>query len=139
MPTSLQGRAGENASLSVHLPAPSTGILINRQAPNRLTLKTPWGSVQATPSGQEFPPAQTQFADYYGQLDPVRFQVAIPVGTSAGVYNGHLALQLFICNKRALICTQKNLTYPVSIRVGNAQKPGVLNVNASALQRSLRF
>lgn len=138
-PTSVHGRAGQSVSLSVHLPAPSTGILVNREAPNRLTLHTPWGNVQARPSGQGFPSLQTEFADYYGRLDAVRFQVAVPGGTRPGVYNSHLALQLFICNKRALICTQKNLTYPVSIRVGNVQKAATLKVNVSEFQRGFRF
>lgn len=130
-------QAGQVVTLTVRLPDASTGILLNLDAPNTLSLQTPWAKTQAQPSGTPFR-GQPEFEGYFSKVNPTALKVRIPAGTKPGAYNSELRLQLFTCDKKELICKQKDLTYRVTIRVGQKQIDGVLNVPAAEFRRSLK-
>ena len=138
-PVTLHGQVGRTVTLTVRLPAASTGVLLNREAPNSMTLKTPWGELKQQPSGHPFPKSNAEFSDYFQNIKPVSLSIKVPTGTKPGLYKTQLALQLFTCDKKELICKQKDLNYPVTIQVGKTQKNASLDVPASMFRQSFKI
>ena len=138
-PVTLHGQAGQVLTLTVRLPAPGTGLLLNREAPNSVTLKTPWGQVKRPPTGPAFPGNAAEFSGYFQSVRPVTLSLRVPPGTKPGPYPGQLALQLFTCDKQELICKQRDLTYSVTIQVGQVQKGASLNVPATMFRQRLNL
>ncbi|WP_135228302.1 hypothetical protein [Deinococcus fonticola] len=137
-PVTLSAQAGQTVTLTVRLPAPDSGVLLNRGAPNSLILKTPWGQWKKSPSGRPFVNGGAEFSGYFGQVHPVILSFKVPARTPPGPHNAQLALQLFTCNRQEKLCQQKDLTYPLTIQVGDRQQGGRLDVPASALQRPFK-
>lgn len=138
-PVTLYGQAGQTVTLTVRLPAPGTGILLNQAAPNSVTLSTPWGQWKKQPTGQPYPASNAEFSDYFQQVHPVTLKFRVPGSTRPGQVNAQLALHLFTCDKKELICKQKKLSYPLIIQVGKVQKNATLDVPAAAFRRKFRL
>lgn len=138
-PVTLHGQAGQLLTLTVRLPALSTGVLLNRGAPNSVTLKTPWGQTKKQPAGQPFPKDDKEFSDYFQQLQPITLKLKVPAGTPSGPHNAQLALHLFTCDKKERLCKQKDLTYPVTIHVGKMQRNATLNVPAALFRQTFKL
>lgn len=107
-------------------------ILLSRDAPNRLTLSTPWGKVQAklTGTAQRNP----EFAAYYAQVRPVTLAAKVPATAKAGVYTGQFEAELFVCDKVDKMCLPRTVRGNVRLNVGNAAKAAVLTLKDAQLR-----
>lgn len=109
----ITAHAGAPAALTVTFPLKE--VLLNRAAPNRLTLHTPWGSVAGVPTG----PAHTlpPFKSYFGSLRPLLLRVPVPPNVRPGLYAARLSGPLFVCNTKVAICVRRDLNLAVNVRV----------------------
>lgn len=138
-PVNVSGQAGQLVTLTVRLPQVNSGLLVNRDAPNLITLDSPWQRTQATPGGESFPAIQPELAGYFGKVNPTHLNMQIPASAAPGRYTGRLILQLFTCDKKNRICQQRHLTYPVNFNIGPTQTPGgTLDVKPSEFRRATR-
>ncbi|GGR70905.1 hypothetical protein GCM10008959_35810 [Deinococcus seoulensis] len=101
-------------------------FLLNREAPNRLTLTTPWSTHEGVLSGAPHPdPARRA---YYARPAPLRWPLLAPAGTRPGPYPARVAGQLFTCAVSGGTCSVRAVTLPVTLRVqpdGRVQPLGV--------------
>ena len=112
-PFSLAAPQGQSASLRVQLATQE--MLVNREAPNRLTLTTPWGKTQVQPSGTRH--SNPAFASYFAQVKPMTFKVNVPASVKPGNYPAQLGGELFVCDIREKVCTLRPVQVPVRIEV----------------------
>lgn len=116
-----QVTASAGAPVTLTVTFPLKDVLLNRAAPNRLTLSTPWGSVAGIPSGPVH--AQPEFKSYFGSLRPLLLRVPVPANVRPGLYAARLSGPLFVCNTRAAICVRRDLNLAVNVRVLSAGQP----------------
>lgn len=128
--TVLPARAGQTATLRVDLALRDT--LVNREAPNLLTLDTPWGQVQAQPSGTAH--RDPAYAGYSGQVRPTVLKVKVPAQVTAGRYSGQLTADLFVCDTGDKLCSRRTLKLPVQVQVGNVARPVTLTLGDEQLR-----
>ena len=134
--TVLLARAGQTASMRVDLG--TRELLLSREAPNLLTLRTPWGQVQTRPNGT--PHRTPAYAGYFGQVRPALLKVRVPAAIRAGRYAAQLTADLFVCDTGDKLCTRRTLKLPVQVQVGNVARPGTLTLKDEHLRPSrLRF
>ena len=132
----LPARAGQTATLRVDLS--TRELLLNREAPNLLTLRTPWGQAQTRPNGT--PHRDPAYAGYFGQVRPALLKVRVPAATRAGRYAAQLTADLFVCDTGDKLCTRRTLKLPVQVQVGSAARPGTLTLKDEHLRPGrLRF
>ncbi|WP_291431776.1 hypothetical protein [Deinococcus sp.] len=115
-------------------------FLLNRDAPNVLTLHTPWGAQRGTLSGTPHPDPERRA--YYARLTPLRWPLAAPAGTRAGRYPARVEGQLFSCAVRAGTCSARSVSVPVTLSVrpdGRVQSLGVRVDDPALRQGSLRL
>ncbi|MFC6749134.1 hypothetical protein M8445_07500 [Deinococcus aquaticus] len=101
-------------------------FLLNREAPNVLTLHTPWGAQRGTLSGAPHPDPERRA--YYARLTPLRWPLSAPAGTRAGRYPARVEGQLFSCAVRGGTCSARTVSVPVTLSVrpdGRVQSVGV--------------
>ncbi|MDO4246733.1 MAG: hypothetical protein Q4C89_11980 [Deinococcus sp.] len=113
-PVSLAAQQGQSATLRVQLATRDT--LVSHEAPNRLTLTTPWSKTQVQPSGTRH--SNPAFASYFAQVKPMTFKVSVPASVKPGNYPAQLGGELFVCDMRDKVCTLRPVQVPVHIRVG---------------------
>jgi hypothetical protein len=111
--TQINAHAGSPAILTVTFPVRE--MLLNRTAPNRLTLHTPWGDAAGIPSGPAH--VQPEFKSYFGSLRPLLLQVPVPPNVRPGLYTARLSGPLFVCDTRARVCLRRDLNLAVDVRV----------------------
>ncbi|WP_064015238.1 hypothetical protein [Deinococcus puniceus] len=109
----VTAHAGAAVSLTVTFPLKE--VLLNRAAPNRLTLYTPWGGAAGAPSGAVH--TQPEFKSYFGSLRPLLLRVPVPPNVRPGLYAARLSGPLFVCNTKAAICVRRDLNLAVNVRV----------------------
>ncbi|MFC6801581.1 hypothetical protein ACFQDE_07460 [Deinococcus caeni] len=107
----LSGAAAASGSLTVSFPL--RGHLISSDAPNRVTLNTPWQEVRAAPQGRPHPLRR----GYHAQLAPLRLPLRVPAGTPAGRYAAQVRALLFSCAEGAGTCSARTVTLPVTLDV----------------------
>ena len=113
-------------------------FLLNREAPNVLTLHTPWGAQRGTLSGTPHPERRA----YYARLTPLRWPLSAPAGTRAGRYPARVEGQLFSCAVRGGTCSARTVSVPVTLSVrpdGRVQSVGVRLDDPVLRQGSLRL
>jgi hypothetical protein len=111
--TQITAHAGQTAKLTVTFPL--TTLLLNRAAPNRLTLHTPWGGAAGVPTGPVH--AQSEFKSYFGSLRPLLLRVPVPPNVRPGLYAARLSGPLFVCNTKAAVCMRRDVNLAVNVRV----------------------
>lgn len=109
----LAARPGQTTALQVQLA--TRDLLVNREAPNRLTLTTPWGKAQVQPGGT--PHRNPAFASYFAQVRAMTFKVKVPASAKSGTYRAQLSGELFVCDIRDKVCTLRPIQVPVRIQV----------------------
>lgn len=107
----LSGAAAASGSLTVSFPL--RGHLISSDAPNRVTLTTPWQEVSAAPQGRPHPLRR----GYHAHLTPLRLPLSVPAGTPAGRYAAQVRALLFSCATGSRICAARTVTLPVTLDV----------------------
>ncbi|MBX8467259.1 hypothetical protein [Deinococcus sp. RIT780] len=107
----LSGAAAASGSLTVSFPL--RGYLISSDAPNRVTLTTPWQEVSAAPQGRPHPLRR----GYHAQLAPLRLPLRVPAGTPAGRYAAQVRALLFSCAAGARVCAARTVTLPITLDV----------------------
>lgn len=115
-------------------------FLLNREAPNVLTLHTPWGAQRGTLSGAPHPDPERRA--YYARLTPLRWPLSAPAGTRAGRYPARVEGQLFSCAVRGGTCSARTVSVPVTLSVrpdGRVQSVGVRLDDPVLRQGSLRL
>lgn len=133
-PMTLSAAPGQSLRLSVVFPAAGSGLLLNREAPNRLTLSTPWGKATAQPSGTRHPSAE--FAGYFASVRPSDLRLPLPATVRPGNYMAFVSAELFLCDTHDKICTRREFRWPLTVRVGATSQPGLLRLRASDLAGS---
>lgn len=104
---------GVAAAGSVAVSFPLRGHLISSDAPNRVTLTTPWQEVSAAPQGRLHPLRR----GYHAHLTPLRLPLRVPAGTPAGRYAAQVRALLFSCAEGAGTCSARTVTLPVTLDV----------------------
>lgn len=104
---------GVAAAGSVTVSFPLRGYLISSDAPNRVTLTTPWQEVSAAPQGRPHPLRR----GYHAHLTPLRLPLRVPAGTPAGRYAAQVRALLFSCAEGAGTCSARTVTLPVTLDV----------------------
>ena len=135
MPPVPSVQPGGTVSLSVRYQATE---LLNRRAPNTLTLVTPWQQTTVTLTGPAHPGAQ--WADYFASVRPAQFELRVPLSAKKGLYHLNVAAQLFICNEHEQVCQLKKLSLPLTLWVaapGPKQAAQTLSIRSQDLGRSL--
>ncbi|MDB5046911.1 MAG: hypothetical protein JWQ08_2961 [Deinococcus sp.] len=115
----ITAHAGAPAALTVTFPL--TAALLNRAAPNHLTLHTPWGGSAGVPTGPVH--AQPEFKSYFGSVRPLSLRVPVPPNVRPGLYAARLSGPLFVCNTKAKVCLRRDLNLAVAVRVLPAGHP----------------
>ena len=128
--TVLPARAGQTAALRVDFGARE--LLLSREAPNLLTLRTPWGQVTARPAGTAH--RDPAYAGYFGQVRPSVLKVKVPAQVTAGRYAAQLSADLFVCDVGDKLCTRRTLKFPVQLQVGNVARPVTLTLQDEHLR-----
>ncbi|MGX9685987.1 hypothetical protein ACTQ9L_02390 [Deinococcus wulumuqiensis] len=129
-PVTLGAQAGQTATLRVDLALRDT--LLSREAPNLLTLQTPWGQLQTRPSGTAH--RDPAYAGYFGQVRPMTLKVKVPAQVRAGRYAAQLTADLFVCDTADKLCTRRTLKLPVQLQVGKVARPGTLTLKDEHLR-----
>lgn len=129
-PTVLTAQAGQPAALRVNLALRDT--LLSREAPNLLTLQTPWGQVQARPGGTAH--GDPAYAGYFGQVRTTTLKVKVPAQVRAGRYAAQLTADLFVCDVADKLCTRRTLKLPVQLQVSKVARPGTLTLKDEHLR-----
>lgn len=112
-PAVITVQAGQTASVTVNYPHRTA--LLNREAPNTVSLHTPWGNVAAKPTGTPHPDAQ--FSGYFGAVHPTQLKWSVPKKVAAGSYAANLSAQLFVCDSVQKMCSRRSLTLPITLKV----------------------
>lgn len=118
-PLKIVVQAGQTANVTVNYPYRSA--LLNREAPNTIALSTPWGRVEAKPTGTPHPDAK--FSAYFGTVNPTHLKWSVPKQVASGSYAANISAQLFVCDAVQKMCSHRAVNVPVTLQVVKAGSP----------------
>lgn len=107
--------AHANEHIELQVLFPKAEILLNREAPNTMTLITPWNKTTLKPNGKIH--QDNKFHAYFSQVYPMKLKFKVPLNTALGQYQGQLKAQFFVCELQDQQCTKRILQTKVHIYV----------------------
>lgn len=113
----VYAQPGQTVTLILHIDNPEE-VLINKDAPTRLTLTTPFQKLTLTEKDIKGPDADYEPETYFARLDPLKFQLTVPKTFKKGRYPLDLNADLFMCNKNVGLCFMKTVQVKGELHVG---------------------
>lgn len=112
-PVLVTVQAGQTASITVTYPR--SAVLLNRDAPNTLRLKTPWAAADARPTGAPNPDAK--LSAYFGRINATELRVRVPKSALPGSYAANINAELFVCDQVKRVCSRQQMNIPIKLQV----------------------
>ncbi|GGJ23198.1 hypothetical protein [Deinococcus roseus] len=113
----VYAQPGQTVVLNLQIDNPQE-VLINKDAPTRLTLTTPFKTLILEGEAIKGPDADYEPQTYFARLDPLKFKLDVPRNLKKGSYPLLLNADVFMCNTRDGLCYMKTLQVKGELRIG---------------------
>lgn len=113
----VYAQPGQSVVLTLQVDNPQE-VLINKDAPTRLSLTTPFKTLTLEADSIKGPDADYQPETYFARVEPLKFKFDVPKNFKKGTYPLMLNADFFMCNTRDGLCYMKTVQVKGELRVG---------------------